>query len=107
MRSHSLSELWSICAHPTRAEVFTFDRSGLLAVWSLAQKRQTKNKQMQCGGDAIAISEETGLLVLGYSNGQFIVLDNNLEAVIKKQNGPTPISVLKFSPDGNVLAVGA
>ena len=40
MYSHYEEELWGLAPHPKRAEVCTFDRSGMLAKWALSNKKQ-------------------------------------------------------------------
>ena len=69
MRSHYNQQLWGLAPHPTRAEVFTFDREGMLAVWDLTTRKQIKQTKMLSGGDAIAISSDAKYLVIGYLNG--------------------------------------
>lgn len=43
LRSHFDDELWALAPHPTRAEIYTFGRDAMLAVWDLTARRQTKH----------------------------------------------------------------
>ena len=109
MRSHFDSELWGLATHPTRPEIFTFGRDAMLAVWDLKTRRQTKHCKLQCGGDVVAFSNNGDMIVLGFFNGQFMVLDNNFNAITKrcdKREGK-PIQCVKFNPLDTVCAIGA
>jgi WD40 repeat protein len=63
---------------------------------------------MQSGGDVVAYNEDGSLLALGYTNGQFIVLNSQLEAVTKRcdnDRAGKAITCIKFN--GSIMAVGA
>jgi len=108
MRAHFDGELWGLAVHPTRPEVFTFGRDGLLGVWDLATRKQSKYAKLDTPGDVVAFSNAGDLLVMGMINGSFIVLDNMLKPVTKRSDRRgKAIQCIKFSPDDAVCAVGA
>jgi hypothetical protein len=39
---------------------------------------------LQCGGDVVAFSNAGDLIVLGFLNGTFMVLNNNFDAITKR-----------------------
>jgi WD40 repeat protein len=108
MRSHFDGELWGLAVHPTKAEVFTFGRDGLLGVWDLNTHRQIKYAKLDTPGDVVAFSNAGKYLVMGMINGSFIVLDDQLKAVTKRADRRgKAIQCISFSPDDSVCAVGA
>ena len=56
MRSHYDKEVCGIAAHPTKNEVLTAGREGILAIWDIATRRQTRYAKLECGADAVAFS---------------------------------------------------
>ena len=63
---------------------------------------------MDTGGDALAISPNGNHLALGFLNGRFLVLDQNLKPIKKvgDRQGKA-IQVMKYCPESKILAVGA
>lgn len=108
LRSHFDSELWGLATHPTQSEIYTFGRDAMLAVWDLKTRRQKKHCKLDCPGDALAFSSDAKHLAIGFINGTFLVLDSNFKPVTKRgdRNGKA-IQVLKYSPNNEILAVGA
>lgn len=63
---------------------------------------------MDTPGDALAFSNNAKYLVIGFINGQFIVLDSNFKPIVKRRDrAGKAIQVIKFSPDDTVCAMGA
>lgn len=100
LRSHFDQELWGLAPHPTKPEVFTFSQDCMLGVWDLITRRQTRHCKLACGGDALAFSNKGDLLVLGFLNGQILVLDNDFNSITKRcdKRQDHPISCIKFNP---------
>lgn len=84
LRSHFDDELWALAPHPTKAEVYTFSRDCMLGVWDLTTRRQTRHCKLACGGDSLAFSNKGDLLVLGFLNGQILVLDDEFNSITKR-----------------------
>ena len=107
MRSHYDDELWGLAVHPTRSEIYTWGRDCMLGVWDLKQRKQIHYTKLDSGGDVLAFSPDGSLLVLGFLNGSFIVLDANLKITTKRRDrAGKAIQVIKFSPDGSICAQG-
>lgn len=63
---------------------------------------------MDAPGDVLAISSDGKYLVIGFINGAFLVLDQNFKAVCKRHDRKgKAIQTIRFSPNNDVLAVGA
>ena len=56
LKSHSDQELWGLATHPDKAEFLTVGRDGVLGVWDIAARRQTRYAKLECGADAAAYS---------------------------------------------------
>jgi microtubule-associated protein-like 6 len=108
LRGHFNEELWGLAVHPKEAQVYTWGRDAMLAVWDLKSRRQLKHCKLESGGDAIAFSNNGKYLVLGFINGTMLALDDNFSALSKRRDRERgqAIQCLKFSPDDTVLAAG-
>ena len=108
MKGHYDNELWGLAPHPTRNEYATIGQDGLLAIWDIATRRQKTCTKLEAPGGVVAFSPNGSLLVAGLDNGKIVVLDGVTLAIKDtKQDRTKQISEMKFSPDGQVLAVGA
>jgi microtubule-associated protein-like 1/2 len=129
MRSHYDKEVCGIAPHPSKTEVISAGREGILAIWDTATRRQTRYAKLECGADAVAFSnvkthdyqhkdvenqpgraEKCHMLAVGMRNGYLLVVyaDKQLSPVAKTQHckDGKAITVIKFSPDDRWCAVG-
>ena len=80
MRSHYESELWGLAMHPTRPEMITYGRDGMLAVWDCPNRRQKVHTKLEAPGDAVAISNSGNVIAVGMINGTFQAFDYKVDA---------------------------
>lgn len=108
MKGHYDLELWGLASHPSRNEYATLGQDGLLAIWDAATRKQKTCVKMEGPGGVLAYSPNGAVLVGGLTNGKIIILDGVTLAIKgSKHDRIKQISEIKFSPDGQVLAVGA
>jgi len=108
LKSHYDKELWGLAPHPSKAEFLTVGQDGMLGVWDIASRRQKRYAKLECGADAVAYSTDGGYIAIGMRNGYLLVVDAFFAPVAKTQHSKTgkEISVIKFSPDNSICAVG-
>lgn len=109
MRAHYDGELWGLAAHPTKSEMVTYGRDSMLAVWDMPTRRQKKYVKLDGPGDGLAISNNAQFLAVGMSNGTFEAFQYETLTKIQslRNRKGKAISVIKFSPNDEICAVGA
>jgi WD40 repeat protein len=110
MDGHFDKELWGLCVSPSRNEFFTGGEDKLLIKWDAIKRKIISKKKLEYGIQCLDISRQNQLAV-GQKNGIVLLFDAatmNLTRKIADHKNPDRdvVSSLKFSPDGNTLAVG-
>ena len=107
MRSHFHKELWGLTKHPSEPLFATVGEDSMLAVWELLNCKQKNSCKVEGPANTLSYSSDGLQLSVGFQNGKVIVYDSEtLEEVVQKHDRRKPISQIKYSLDGNYLAVG-
>ena len=108
IRGHWDKELWGLCAHPKENKYFTVGQDKLLAIWDISNRKIIKSCNIEKEGMTIACSPDGNNLAIGCKDGELLIYDaNNLKKLYMiKETVRKSISDVKYSPDGNLLAVG-
>ncbi|XP_018021292.1 echinoderm microtubule-associated protein-like 2 isoform X2 [Hyalella azteca] len=101
-------ELWAVATHPSSSQFLTGCLGGLL----IARDAETKETQwfvsMKSGVQSVCYSPGGEVVVVGLADGTWQVLDTETqEVVFEGHDGDEPIQVVRFSPDGSLLALGS
>lgn len=109
LKSHYEKELWGLAVHPRSQEFLTVGRDGILGVWDIKERRQTRYAKLECSADCVAYSGDCSLLAIGMQNGYLLVVDSKTFLPVAKtqfSKAGAAITVVKFSRDNNTCAVG-
>lgn len=100
------SELWALATHPTSPQFVTADQSldlrcadsnELLWTFNLEEKAQS-----------VTFSIDGSIIAVGCVSGKWLTIDVETKEIISQhQDGEEHIQVLRFSPNGEYLAVGS
>ena len=110
MQGHYDQELWGLSVLNGRREFITGGQDKLLIKWDADSRKMVYKKKIDHAINSIDINR-SGLIAVGQRNGIVSFYDSNkLEYQKRIASFKNPdkdmISVVKFSPSGNVLAVG-
>lgn len=109
MRAHYDSELWGLAVHPTKTEMITVGRDAMLAVWDMPTRKQKMNIKLTEGpADGVAISNNGQHVAVGFINGKLMIFDSTWNVLRQRSDRKgKAIQTMRYSPDDQVLAVGA
>jgi WD40 repeat protein len=116
IQAHCNEELWGLAPHPTDSDVYaTAGDDCTVRVWSISQRKCLRKTSLDSPARALAWSPDGTLLAVGLGSdaksrksGAFVVLNSDsLTAVHEGREGKEWIRDVKFSPDGQTLAIGS
>ncbi len=108
LRGHWDKELWGLCVHKTKDQYYTVGEDKLLGVWDIQSRELIQYCVLEEPATSIDISPNGKDLAIGCESSNLYIYDAE---TLKKKNMKTEsvrkaIEDLKYSPDGNYLAVG-
>lgn len=101
-------ELWGLASHPNMAQFVTggFDR--LLQLWDSLSHSVVWSKDIGEQVQSCAFSSDGECIAVGGVSGRWTAFDTtSRELLVQLSDGQEPIQVVKFSPDGQFLALGS
>ncbi len=116
MNGHHRGSVRGLAVHPTQQECCTVGSDRTVRIWDLVDARLVMQAEMEVGMSCVAYSPDAKLLAVGMGvperkdkmNGFFMVLKcDNLIELHRAQDSLQFIADVKFSPDGETLAVGS
>lgn len=117
--SHCEGELWGLAVDPTNDDQFvTVGDDRTVRLWSLETRRLVKKVSLLSTARAVAWSYDGKQIAVGLGgsaskgrqklDGAFVILNaETLEIVFEGRDSRQWISEMKFSGDGNTLAIGS
>lgn len=123
-QGHYAMEVWGLACHPKKLEYCTVGDDQTLRVWCLSKKAQLRSKKLDCMARACAIGDQFDVIAVGYGGrnaaqssaskasqaktGSVVLFRySDLSKVFEDKPSKQPISQVKFSPNGTILAVGS
>ncbi|CAL4071755.1 unnamed protein product [Meganyctiphanes norvegica] len=100
------SELWALAIHPSSQQFVTADQKIYLHCADSHEVLWTHDLEEKAQSATFAI--DASVLIVGCVNGKWLIINLETKEIISEhQDGDEPIQVLKFSPNGEYLAVGS
>ncbi|XP_032871317.1 echinoderm microtubule-associated protein-like 3 isoform X2 [Amblyraja radiata] len=101
-------ELWGLTTHPCRDLFLTCAHDRRVCVWDLEHHSLAWSRTLEATGLCADFHCSGTVVVVGLQTGRWVVLDcATQEDVCSTVDGNEQLSVVRFSPDGNFLAVGS
>ncbi|XP_069750294.1 echinoderm microtubule-associated protein-like 2 isoform X2 [Narcine bancroftii] len=101
-------ELWGLATHPSLDLFLTCGHDRQVCVWDQRQHVLAWNRALEGTGLCADFHCSGSVVVVGLQTGRWLVLDcETREDVCSSVDGNEQLSVVRYSPDGNFLAIGS
>ncbi|VDM36893.1 unnamed protein product [Toxocara canis] len=99
-------ELWALCARPSAAHFLSGSIDGVLRLWDSLSKAIVWSMQIQEGVSCVDFHPSGNIFAVGTPVGSWVVYETDTrDPVLTMPESSKPISTLRFSPDGKLIAV--
>jgi len=106
--SHGDKHANCLASHPSELVFASSGSDKTLRIWSVRRKVLVDMRILPVSGTALGFSSGSGeSLCLGMSTGGVAIFDMMLNVINTFQHSNKAITCVKYSPDGNLLAVGS
>uniref|UniRef100_A0A4W5RED3 EMAP like 2 n=1 Tax=Hucho hucho TaxID=62062 RepID=A0A4W5RED3_9TELE len=101
-------ELWGLDIHPSMEQFVTCGQDKQVHLWDSNSHQPLWSKTIEDPGRSAGFHPSGAVLAVGTMTGRWLVLDaDTRDLVFMHTDGNEIISNIKYSPDGNFLAVGS
>ncbi|KAM7409201.1 hypothetical protein PAMA_002749 [Pampus argenteus] len=101
-------ELWGLASHPTREMFLTCAQDRLVCVWNSNNHQLQWSRTLEEHGHCADFHPSGAVVAIGTHSGKWYVLDaESTDLVAIHTDGNEQLSVMRFSADGGLLAVGS
>ncbi|KAM9727976.1 LOW QUALITY PROTEIN: echinoderm microtubule-associated protein-like 4 [Menidia menidia] len=101
-------ELWGLASHPSRALFLTCAQDRSVCLWDAAAHRLQWSRQLEEHGHCADFHPSGAVVAIGTHTGRWFVLDaETTDLAGIHTDGNEQLSVMRFSVDGSLLAVGS
>uniref|UniRef100_A0A8C5BC42 EMAP like 2 n=1 Tax=Gadus morhua TaxID=8049 RepID=A0A8C5BC42_GADMO len=101
-------ELWGLDVHPSMEQFITCAQDKLVQLWDTNSHQPLWSKAIDDQGRSAGFHPSGGVVAVGTMSGRWLVLDTDTRDLVSMHtDGNEIISNIKYSPDGNYLAVGS
>ncbi|XP_033122529.1 echinoderm microtubule-associated protein-like 6 [Anneissia japonica] len=108
IQGHAEGELWALAVHPKKPIFATGSDDESVRLWSANDNTLLSRTTMDHKIRSVAFNHDGSHLAVGMSNGSFTVLKTrDLSEIIHIKDRQEVLHEMKYSPDGNFLAVGS
>ncbi|PWA19467.1 hypothetical protein CCH79_00019053, partial [Gambusia affinis] len=101
-------ELWGLDVHPSMDQFVTCSQDKQVHLWDTSTHQPLWSKTMEDPGRSAGFHPSGAVLAVGTMTGRWLVLDTDTRDLVSMHtDGSEIISNVKYSPDGNFLAVAS
>lgn len=107
-QGHAYGAIWGLDVHPNDHKVCTAGDDGTIRVWDVPSRRLVVSRELGTQARSVAYHPDGTHISVGLAGGGIIVFSSDsLDTVHLRKDREQPIGVLKYSPNGQYLAVGS
>ncbi|CAG9860783.1 unnamed protein product [Phyllotreta striolata] len=102
------SEIWALDSHPKIPYFATAGYDRVLQLWDSMSRTILWSKDVEEQAQSICYFPDGLCLIVGCVNGKWMVFDVQTRQLLAQHaDGTEPIQVIKFSPNGSLVAIGS
>ncbi|XP_043405307.1 echinoderm microtubule-associated protein-like 1 isoform X3 [Chelonia mydas] len=101
-------ELWGLAIHPSKPQFFTCGHDKHITLWDATSHRPVWNKIIEDPAQSSGFHPSGSVVAIGTLTGRWFVFDTETKDLVTVHtDGNEQLSVMRYSPDGNFLAIGS
>uniref|UniRef100_A0A8C8JUX3 Echinoderm microtubule-associated protein-like 1 n=1 Tax=Oncorhynchus tshawytscha TaxID=74940 RepID=A0A8C8JUX3_ONCTS len=101
-------ELWGLAVHPWKPHFLTCGHDKHVSLWDSSSHQPVWTKTMEDAAQSAGFHPSGAVVAIGTQTGRWLVLDtDSKDLVTVHTDGNEQLSVIRFAPDGNFLAIGS
>ncbi|KAM9809431.1 echinoderm microtubule-associated protein-like 4 isoform 5-T5 [Syngnathus typhle] len=101
-------ELWGLASHPSKDLFLTCAQDRLVCLWNSTDHKLQWSRSVEEHGHCADFHPSGGVVAIGTHSGKWFVLDaETTDLIAIHTDGNEQLSVMRFSVDGALLAVGS
>ncbi|NXN41990.1 EMAL1 protein, partial [Rhinoptilus africanus] len=101
-------ELWGLAVHSSKPHFFTCGHDKHITLWDATTHRPIWDKIIEDPAQSSGFHPSASVVAVGTLTGRWFVFDTETKDLVTVHtDGNEQLSVMRFSPDGNFLAIGS
>ncbi|TRY59689.1 hypothetical protein DNTS_027417 [Danionella cerebrum] len=101
-------EFWGLSVHPLKHQFLTCGLDKHVSLWDARSHQPLWTKTLEDATQSAGFHPSGATVAIGTQTGRWLVLDTeSKDLVTVHTDGNEQLSVMRFSPDGNFLAIGS
>uniref|UniRef100_A0A674CAB4 EMAP like 1 n=1 Tax=Salmo trutta TaxID=8032 RepID=A0A674CAB4_SALTR len=101
-------ELWGLAVHPWKPHFLTCGHDKHVSLWDASSHQPVWTKTMEDAAQSAGFHPSGAVVAIGTQTGRWLVLDtDSKDLVTVHTDGNEQLSVIRFAPDGDFLAIGS
>ncbi|NWX96503.1 EMAL1 protein, partial [Nothoprocta ornata] len=101
-------ELWGLAVHSSKPQFFTCGHDKHITLWDATSHRPIWNKIIDDPAQSSGFHPSAPVVAVGTLTGRWFVFDTETKDLVTVHtDGNEQLSVMRYSPDGNFLAIGS
>ena len=107
-QGHGYGAIWGLDAHPSDHQICTVGDDSTVRIWDVPSRRLLMFRNLGAKARSVAYHPDGSQITVGLAGGGIIVFTtDSLDTVHLRKDRDQPIGELKYSPNGQYLAVGS
>ncbi|XP_048456105.1 echinoderm microtubule-associated protein-like 1 isoform X4 [Rhincodon typus] len=101
-------ELWGLASHPNKEQFLTCGHDKHITLWDAVAHQTIWSKIIEDPAQSAGFHPSGCVVAIGTQTGRWLVLDtDSKDLVTVHTDGNEQLSVMRYSPEGNFLAIGS